>query len=228
MLMLLSLFLVAEPGGAVESATDLEVFLRAGCPRCEAAKIFLRDLQDRRPDLRILMQDIGENPTALARLEELARKRSMQAIGVPAFYLRDELIVGFQDAQTTGSRLIAPLESMHATTEPESFAACRPIRQDCDDLHPRPSAAEDSLLLPWFGRITLRDVGLPLFTLAIGLLDGFNPCAMWVLLFLLSLLVTLRDRLKMSLVLAWLAVVLTRGGRTPAISETYGHPIGPR
>jgi len=28
----------------------------------------------------------------------------------------------------------------------------------------------------------------------VGLLDGFNPCAMWVLLFLLSLLVHLRDR----------------------------------
>ena len=37
-------------------------------------------------------------------------------------------------------------------------------------------------------------------TLAIGLLDGFNPCAMWVLLFLLSLLVTLRDRFAMALI----------------------------
>lgn len=53
--------------------------------------------------------------------------------------------------------------------------------------------------LIWFGRLSVQAVGLPLFTLAIGLLDGFNPCAMWVLLFLLSLLVTLQDRLKMSL-----------------------------
>ena len=43
-------------------------------------------------------------------------------------------------------------------------------------------------------------MGLPLFTLAIGLLDGFNPCAMWVLLFLLSLLVRLQDRRRMALV----------------------------
>lgn len=38
---------------------------------------------------------------------------------------------------------------------------------------------------------------MPLFTIAIGLVDGFNPCAMWVLLFLLSLLVNLKDRRKM-------------------------------
>lgn len=35
---------------------------------------------------------------------------------------------------------------------------------------------------------------MPVFTLAVGLVDGFNPCAMWVLLFLLSILVNLRDR----------------------------------
>ncbi len=49
--------------------------------------------------------------------------------------------------------------------------------------------------------LDVRQYGLPLFTLAVGLLDGFNPCAMWVLLFLLSLLVHLRDRRRM----AWIA-----------------------
>ena len=47
------------------------------------------------------------------------------------------------------------------------------------------------------GPVSARDVGLPLFTVALGLVDGFNPCAMWVLLFLLSLLVNLRSRAKM-------------------------------
>lgn len=43
-------------------------------------------------------------------------------------------------------------------------------------------------------------LGLPAFTLAVGLLDGFNPCAMWVLLFLLSMLVHLKDRRRMALI----------------------------
>ena len=51
-----------------------------------------------------------------------------------------------------------------------------------------------------FGHVSASRLGLPLFTLALGLLDGFNPCAMWVLLFLLSLLVRLRDRRRMALV----------------------------
>lgn len=50
--------------------------------------------------------------------------------------------------------------------------------------------------LPLFGHLRVSDVGLPAFTFIIGLVDGFNPCAMWVLIFLLSILVNLRDRRK--------------------------------
>lgn len=50
--------------------------------------------------------------------------------------------------------------------------------------------------LPVFGELRVEQIGLPLFTLAIGLVDGFNPCAMWVLMFLLSILVNLRSRWK--------------------------------
>jgi hypothetical protein len=53
---------------------------------------------------------------------------------------------------------------------------------------------------PLFGQLSAKQMGMPLFTLALGLLDGFNPCAMWVLLFLLSLLVRLRDRRRMALI----------------------------
>jgi hypothetical protein len=54
--------------------------------------------------------------------------------------------------------------------------------------------------VPLFGSLSVRELGLPIFTLAIGLLDGFNPCAMWLLLFLLALLVNLRSRVKMLLI----------------------------
>jgi hypothetical protein len=50
--------------------------------------------------------------------------------------------------------------------------------------------------LPLFGEVSVDAIGLPLFTIVVGLVDGFNPCAMWVLLFLLSILVNLKDRWK--------------------------------
>lgn len=57
-------------------------------------------------------------------------------------------------------------------------------------------ARRDSIELPWLGVVRVSDMGMPTFTLVIGLVDGFNPCAMWVLVFLLSVLVNVKDRWK--------------------------------
>lgn len=185
---------------ASEPAADVEVFVRAGCPHCEAAKAFLLELRQRRPALHILVRDVGQDQTALTRLETLARRQAVTLIGVPAFYLQGELIIGYQDAGTTGASLLALLDRAAPSLDSEPLSACRPTQPACSTPAVHTSAGEESILLPWFGRLSYPDIGLPLFTLAIGLLDGFNPCAMWVLLFLLSLLVSLQDRVKMSLV----------------------------
>jgi len=59
----------------------------------------------------------------------------------------------------------------------------------------------ETVLLPLFGAIRPADFSLPALAVLLGLADGFNPCAMWALVYLLSLLVSLRDRRKI-----WLLV----------------------
>lgn len=56
---------------------------------------------------------------------------------------------------------------------------------------------ERSIPLPLIGTVNADELGIMALTIVVGLVDGFNPCAMWVLLFLLSLLVNLKDRKKM-------------------------------
>lgn len=59
----------------------------------------------------------------------------------------------------------------------------------------------ETVSLPVFGAIRLTDFSLPVLAMLLGLADGFNPCAMWALVYLLSLLVSLQDRRKI-----WLLV----------------------
>ena len=182
---LLLLNVLAGPLGnaAAEQAgeqPDIEVFVRQGCPHCEAAKTFLDDLQHERLALHIARYDIAENSSARQRLAILAAERSITTIGVPAFLIGTELIVGFLSDDTTGAEIRARLNQNAQSTAP-----------------PPPV---ESIRTTWFGELQVRNLGLPIFTIVIGLLDGFNPCAMWVLLFLLSLLVNLQDRRKMALI----------------------------
>ena len=159
---------------------NLEVFVRAGCPHCEAAKIFLDELRRERPSLRIAIFDVAGDAAARQRLATLTAEHGITSSGVPTFLIGTELIVGFRSADTTGAEIRALLDQ-----PPPRGVAQAPA----ESIHTR-----------WFGEIRIRELGLPLFTIVIGLLDGFNPCSMWVLLFMLSLLAGLANRPKMLLI----------------------------
>lgn len=92
---------------------------------------------------------------------------------------------------------VGPLSESDAEAPPP-----RPRRElppevsETTDPPPQPPTVSDTVYLPMLGQVNWKQWGLPAFTILVGLVDGFNPCAMWVLLFLLSLLVNLRDRWK--------------------------------
>jgi hypothetical protein len=162
----------------------------------------LHDLRRERPDLRMVVHDIERDADALQRLKDLAARERVPAVGVPAFHVRDQLVVGFLGPETTGARLRDLIRGVGEPTRPEVAESC-PAQPNatCEG-----SERVERISFPFFGSIAAGEIGLPLFTIAIGLLDGFNPCAMWVLLFLLSLLVNVHDRRKM-LVIAGTFVV---------------------
>ncbi len=70
-----------------------------------------------------------------------------------------------------------------------------------------PPAKSDIINVPVFGELRVSSLGLPAFTFLVGLVDGFNPCAMWVLVFLLSVLVNIKDRRKMIAIAGTFVVV---------------------
>ncbi|TAJ07973.1 MAG: NrdH-redoxin [Nitrospirae bacterium] len=192
---------VANAFGAEPQEADLVVFTREGCPYCDAAAQFLARLQRERPGLRLIVKDVGKDRSAGRQLEELAAQKGVTALGVPAFYLRGELLVGYGGPDSTGAQIIGLLDWPRPRTEPVPLGACAPKGPEtCGAPAVTPTLEADSVQTAWFGRLNARDMGLPAFTLALGLLDGFNPCAMWVLVFLLSLLVNLRDRWKMFII----------------------------
>jgi len=67
---------------------------------------------------------------------------------------------------------------------------------------PPPAGEEpgDGIVLPFWGEIVPGDYSLPALAVILGLVDGFNPCAMWVLVYLISLIATLRDRKRIWLI----------------------------
>jgi hypothetical protein len=170
------------------AALQFEVFTRAGCSRCDRAKAWMATLAARYPGLTLSIRDLTQDAAARVILAELVRTHGVAAASVPVFHVGDRLEVGFDRAETTGRRLEAILDRW---TRP-----C-PARVDGTDDVGLPAAESEAIDLPMLGRVDPVTLGLPLFTIAVGLVDGFNPCAMWVLMLLLAVLVNLRDRTRM-------------------------------
>ena len=173
----------------VEAACRIEVYTRQGCSRCGTAKDWLPELVGAYPGLRPAVLDLSADPAARTALADLVRRHQTAAASVPVFHLCDRLVVGFDRPEAMRPRFERILEPW---TRP-----CRePVGEPITELVPDGGEEGEAVDVPWLGRLDPRRLGMPLFTVAIGLVDGFNPCAMWVLLLLLSILVNLRDRIR--------------------------------
>lgn len=181
------------------SANDIEIFVRNGCPHCAKAELFLQRLKREQPALKIVSHDVVEEPAALAQLHQLVKNNGLGAVRVPAFWVGDQLIVGYSDEITTGQLVRNALAQTKIRKNQAASGSCeaeQPLPCEADaglSTHVTPP-----FFLDFLGhRLSLDEVGLPLFTLAMGLLDGFNPCSMWVLIFVISLLAPMNNRLRM-------------------------------
>ncbi len=180
-------------------ATVVEVFVREGCPHCGEAEAFLARLAKERPELRLVVRDVGKEPSALDRLRELARMHGAGVARVPAVFAGGQLILGYSEEANTGSLIRAALSGAPAAQPQDGAPACDAEGSlSCDAPQAEPAPAPQTFAVTLFGRtLALDDVGLPAFTLVMGLLDGFNPCSMWVLIMMISLLAPLNDRRRM-------------------------------
>jgi hypothetical protein len=158
------------------------------CSHCAAAEPFVDYLEETYEWLevtRISVQAATEEQIELViGLEDSIGQTSQY---VPTFLFCEQMTVGYGDEEDSG----VPLEN--------KLLACR------DSMAPGADAttttvADEDLTLPVLGDVDPDRLSLPLFTLAVAGLDAFNPCAFFVLLFLLSLLVHARSRWRMALV----------------------------
>ena len=211
--LLLLLFALTARAGRV----DIELYVGEGCPHCAAARAFLDDVVREQPDVELKVFDVRADPQALARLQALAREAGIAQPGVPATRIGASLVVGFDSPATTGARMRALLDGARSAGPSPTSAATPAATGTAPGTPPtmptgvtvEPACPTDStfgckapdeatITLPFGGRkLGVDDVGLPMFTLIIGLLDGFNPCSMWVLILMIGMLASLGDRKRM-------------------------------
>lgn len=168
----------AAPPSATDGGPALTFFWAVGCEHCEQARPFVERLRRQYPGLAVEAIEIRNDEAGRRRFAETMARLGASALGVPTFVVGDQHVVGYAGA--------------HTEAEVEAVVAAALERR-------APREPRDGVQTSLFGWVSVSKLGLPLFTIVLGLLDGFNPCAMWVLIFLLATLAGQRDRRRMAL-----------------------------
>jgi hypothetical protein len=128
-----------------------------------------------------------DRPDDVALFLSMTNALGQTSPGVPAFMYCGRMVIGFSAAETTGADLREALVTCH-----ERISGSAP------PAPPQPKTVP--ITLPLFGLIDPGTVSLPLFTVMIAAVDAFNPCAFFVLMFLMSLLAHSRKRWRMAVI----------------------------
>jgi glutaredoxin len=173
------------------SPVDIHFFWGDGCPHCEEEREFLEDLEVEYPLIELHDYEVWNSDENRALLAEAGENLGIEISGVPFTIIGNQYISGYQDDATTGAAI------------EEIVLQCLETEGGCPDVMSGESGSDsimiglDTISLPIFGEIEVEEFSLPALTIMIGVLDGFNPCAMWALLFLISLLLGMEDRRRM-------------------------------
>ncbi len=179
----------ASPSGTLQ--LHVYFFWSKKCPHCLEALPFVQRLQSEYEWLQVHSLELTEHPQHVEQYIAMAARLGRDARSVPAFLWCGQMTVGYDNEQGMGQFLRQQLQN------------CR--EQLLGQTNPRLSglplaAVEPQITLPLLGRLDLQRYSLPAYTVILAGLDAFNPCAFFVLLFLLSLLVHAKNRGKMLLI----------------------------
>jgi len=162
---------------------DINFFYLPGCSHCEEQELFNKKLENTY-SINITRHD-ATTPAGSALLSVMLDELGIEdEPDFPITIFGNQVFGGWESEETTGKAI------------EEALQQC--LAGDC----PPPAGEEpgDGIELPIWGEIVPGDYSLPALAVILGLVDGFNPCAMWVLIYLISLIATLRDRKRIWLI----------------------------
>jgi glutaredoxin len=161
----------------IENGTvHIYMFYTYDCPHCKKAHKFLEELSKNYPETKIHFFETKKNKQNLEVFDFFAKEYNVKPQGVPTIFIGEQVFVGFNKDIT-----------------------CEAVIKELNKLKGM-NCASTEISIPLIGSVNIGSISLPALTMYLGILDGVNPCAMWVLVFLLGLMVSTKNRKKMILI----------------------------
>jgi len=196
---------VSNSAKAADKQVNIYFFWANGCPHCKEEKKFLEKIKDKYDDLNILSFEVTANRDNVKLLKEAGKELDADVSSIPFTVIGEKYIVGWRGVDT-GSFLESAIKNVLENDCHDIVGNLMDVKEftKSDNAACADSSADDEqkklpeeISLPLFGDVDVKNFSLPFLTVVVGALDGFNPCAMWVLLFLITLLLGMKNKKRM-------------------------------
>ena len=155
-----------------EGKINFYLFHGAECPHCEEERQWLKKIEEDYKDyINIYMFEVWHDETNSELMKKVGEEFHTTADSVPFTIIGDTYYKGF--SETTASRIENKIK-------------------EYAELKNNPNQVK----IPILGNVNMKNVSIPLVAVILGFIDGFNTCAMWILLFLINMLFNVKDKKK--------------------------------
>lgn len=189
--------------GVSNQTVYISFFHGEGCPHCAKAATFLEKMSNEYNNLDFKAFEIYNNPSNAKLLGAVTKKLGISVSGVPVIFIGDEYVYGYLNDETTGAQIKSIIDRQSITSSRDVVGELISEQSSSDNEESQTNNSQENnqgagiINLPIVGEIDTSALSLPILTIIIGGIDGFNPCAMWVLIFLISLLLGTENKRKM-------------------------------
>lgn len=187
-----------------KNLVNIYLFHSYTCKHCKEEIKLLDELEKEYDNIKVYKYEVNENENG-ELLKNISEIMGSKVTGTPYTIIGNKVFSGY-DYENSKGRFKGAIEyyskygyedkvGEYISSIPLPSYEVKDTDPDVDEYIS--NYISYKVKLPLIGEVKLKNLTLPLVTVVIGLADGFNPCAMWVLLFLISMLIGMKDKKRM-------------------------------
>lgn len=186
---------------AKENKITLYLFHGDGCPHCASEIEYLNRIEKKYNNLEIVKYEVWYDQDNSEFLNQVKESFGVSNPYVPTTVIGNTLITGFSDS--TGNKIERAIKYYSSNDYIDQVQKIKEGTfnkekyEDSFEKYEKETDKDVTINIPLLGKVNLKRVSLMASAVIIGLVDGFNPCAMWILLFLISVLIGMKNKKRM-------------------------------
>lgn len=189
---ILTILLLLPISISAKEKVNIYLFHSGTCMHCKAEIEYLNTLKEEYDNLKIHLYEVDSHKDNANLMIKVKEKLKIDSPNVPFTVIGNYYYIGFSDSIGDGIK-----ELVEKYSEEPEINMVKPIIEDKEIPNIEMLNGEIKTINVFGKQINPAKLSLPVLSIVLGTIDGFNPCAMWVLIFLISMLFNMKNRKKM-------------------------------